>query len=148
MRILPDVNVLLGAHRQDHPLHALSRQVIDGVGRSGFLLCAHTLNGFHRLATLAAAARDGRASPIALVLAAQREWRARPESRMIGDSIDAWNMQASLCERYGIAGNAIFDAHLAALAIVHQAVLISDDQGFARFAELRWKPPQAFAGIA
>jgi predicted nucleic acid-binding protein len=44
-------------------------------------------------------------------------------------------------EEVGTAGNLTTDAHLAALAIEHQAELHSNDADFARFAGLRWKNP-------
>jgi hypothetical protein len=41
----------------------------------------------------------------------------------------------------GSAGNLTTDAHLAALAIEHGAVLYSCDTDFARFSGLRWVDP-------
>ena len=43
----------------------------------------------------------------------------------------------------GTAGNLTTDAHLAALAIEHQAELHSADSDFLRFAGLRWVNPLA-----
>ena len=41
----------------------------------------------------------------------------------------------------GVAGNLTTDAHLAALAIEHQARIVSTDNDFARFPGLRWFNP-------
>jgi uncharacterized protein len=41
----------------------------------------------------------------------------------------------------GTAGNLTTDAHLAALAIEHDAQLCSCDTDFARFSGLRWTDP-------
>ena len=41
------------------------------------------------------------------------------------------------------APNLVTDAHLAALAIEHQAVLHSNDSDFARFSGLNWSNPVA-----
>ena len=41
----------------------------------------------------------------------------------------------------GTAGNLTWDAHLAALAIEHGATLCSSDNGYSRFAGLRWRNP-------
>ena len=41
----------------------------------------------------------------------------------------------------GTAGNLTTDAHLATLAITHDATLVSCDTDFARFAGLRWENP-------
>jgi uncharacterized protein len=47
----------------------------------------------------------------------------------------------SLLEAVGAGGNLTTDAHLAALAIEHQAELQSTDADFARFPGLRWRNP-------
>lgn len=47
----------------------------------------------------------------------------------------------SLIERYGLTGNAIPDAQLAALAIEHGLSVISADTDFARISEVRWHNP-------
>jgi len=73
------------------------------------------------------------------------------------DVIDAWlaqpcatvvhpgNRHAATLRRLlrplGTAGNLVSDAHLAALAIEHDAMLCSCDTDFARFAGLRWIDP-------
>lgn len=46
-----------------------------------------------------------------------------------------------LLQRCGTAGNLTTDAHLAALAIEHNADLYSFDRDFARFPGLRWRDP-------
>jgi hypothetical protein len=46
-----------------------------------------------------------------------------------------------LLRRLGTAGNLTSDAHLAALAIEHQAEVCSTDADFARFPGLRWSNP-------
>jgi hypothetical protein len=48
-----------------------------------------------------------------------------------------------LLRQVGVAGNLTTDAHLAALAIEHQAQLASTDHDFARFPGLRWFNPLA-----
>ena len=42
-----------------------------------------------------------------------------------------------------VGPNLVTDAHLAALAIEHQAVLHSNDSDFARFSGLTWRNPIA-----
>ena len=46
-----------------------------------------------------------------------------------------------LIEAVGTAGNLTTDAHLAALAIEHQAEMHSTDADMARFPGLRWTNP-------
>jgi uncharacterized protein len=43
----------------------------------------------------------------------------------------------------GAAGNLTADAHLAALAIDHDAVVVTFDRDFGRFAGLAWRDPSA-----
>jgi predicted nucleic acid-binding protein len=51
-----------------------------------------------------------------------------------------------ILEQTGTAGNLTTDAHLAALAISHGAVLVSCDADFARFPKLRWPNPLGIDG--
>jgi hypothetical protein len=46
-----------------------------------------------------------------------------------------------LVRSYGLTGNLLPDAHLAALSIEHGVELCSADTDFARFAEIRWINP-------
>jgi hypothetical protein len=48
-----------------------------------------------------------------------------------------------LLEPLGTAGNLTTDAHLAALALEHDAELCSVDADFSRFPGLRWSNPLA-----
>ena len=48
-----------------------------------------------------------------------------------------------LVTAYGLTGNLISDAHLAALAIEHGLTICSADTDFARFTEVRWEDPLA-----
>jgi toxin-antitoxin system PIN domain toxin len=48
-----------------------------------------------------------------------------------------------LLTTYGVTGNLMPDAMLAALAIEHGVTLCSTDTDFARFRELRWENPLA-----
>lgn len=41
----------------------------------------------------------------------------------------------------GVGGNLVTDAHIAALAVEHQAEVHSNDSDFARFPGLRWRNP-------
>ncbi len=46
-----------------------------------------------------------------------------------------------LLSQIGTDSNLVPDAHLAALAIEHDLTLCSADQGFRKFADLRWENP-------
>jgi len=133
--ILPDVNVLVHAHRADSPIHATCQDVLD---RNDLGLAPAALNGFLRLVTVGPFKP---ATPPATALATVEEWLARPGSRLLGPGPSYWSLFAGLCRRHGATGNAYYDVHLAALAIEQDLELWSVDRGFARFAGLRWRSP-------
>lgn len=134
--MLVDVNVLVAAHRADHPRHHAALATLDGPCRDGFAWCAHTWNGFLRLVTHPQIFRDP--TPLATALATIDTWRRRPRSECLADTAASWDVFARLCRQHQASGNAFYDLHLAALAIAHGYPLLSSDQGFARLAELRW----------
>ncbi len=81
--------------------------------------------------------------PLAPDVAAARidAWLARDNVRVAREKDDHWETLKPLLDGTGTAGNHTTDAHLAALAISHDAVLVSTDTDFARFKGLRWENP-------
>ncbi len=70
-----------------------------------------------------------------------RSWLDRPQSIVIHPGDRHAEILFQLLEQAGSAGNLTTDAHLAALAIEHQAELHSTDADMARFPGLRWMNP-------
>ena len=70
-----------------------------------------------------------------------RTWLAQPYVTVIDPGPRHSGILFGLLESLGTAGNLTTDAHLAALAIEHQAELHSTDADFARFPGLRWTNP-------
>jgi toxin-antitoxin system PIN domain toxin len=68
-------------------------------------------------------------------------WLVQENIRIVREKEDHWGQLRVLLQRSGTAGNLTTDAHLAALAITHDAVLVSSDNDFARFKGLRWVNP-------
>ena len=68
-------------------------------------------------------------------------WLAQPVVRMVEPTERHWPILRALLESSGSGGNLTSDAHLAALAIEHGAVLCSADRDFGRFDKLRWHNP-------
>lgn len=141
--MLLDVNILLAAHRTEHPIHDVCLAAVDGTCSEGFASCAHTWNGFLRLATHPSVCQPP--TPMAIALEAVAAWRRRSEARTLPDTAESWTIFDRLCRRQRAAGNAVYDLHLAALAMAHGCLLVSDDHGFDRIPGLRWKPPEALA---
>jgi toxin-antitoxin system PIN domain toxin len=70
-------------------------------------------------------------------------WLSHPNVRVLREKDEHWDVLRSLIEEAGTAGNLTSDAHLAALAIGHGAVLVSFDADFGRWKGLRWSRPEA-----
>ena len=67
----------------------------------------------------------------------------RPQAVLVHPGDRRADILSGLLEAAGAAGNLTTDAHLAALAIEHQAELHSTDADMARFPGLRWIDPLA-----
>ena len=67
--------------------------------------------------------------PLAMGTAAAKldTWLAQDNIRVVREKDDHWATLKSLLQYSGTAGNLTTDAHLAALAITHNAVLVSCD---------------------
>jgi toxin-antitoxin system PIN domain toxin len=70
-----------------------------------------------------------------------REWLGRPYVSQVHPGDRHAEILFDLLADVGAAGHLTTDAHLAALAIEHQAELHSTDTDFARFSGLRWVNP-------
>jgi hypothetical protein len=70
-------------------------------------------------------------------------WLSQPVVTMVEPGPHHLRALQSLLTPLGSAGNLVPDAHLAALAIEHGAVLCSTDNDFARFPGLHWRNPLA-----
>ena len=68
-------------------------------------------------------------------------WLARDHVRLVREKDSHWDTLKPLLGKTGTSGNVTTDAHLAALAISHDAVLMSSDLDFARFTGLRRENP-------
>ncbi len=137
MTMLLDVNVLVAAHRADHPAHACALALVDGEAAGGFAWCPHVRNGFVRLVTDSQVFADP--TPLIVALSAMDGWQRRPLTVELGETTSSWLIFSRLCQQYQARGNAVYDLHLAALAMCHGATLVSSDQGFARVEGLRWR---------
>ena len=135
---LPDVNLLHHAYNREFSVHAAAR----GGGKPSSTARARWACRGSRSSASSGSPRTRRCSPT------RCRWR-RPAATCAAGS-------AARCHRpgpwdppcgdpvrsprsLGTAGNLTTDAHLAALAIEHQAELHSTDADFARFAGLRWR---------
>jgi len=144
--ILPDVNVLVYAFRQESVQHTayadwLTRLV---AGEDELALNDQVLGGFLRIVTSRRIYADP--APTATALAFVDALRAARRARWLPAGDAAWERLGSLVATdRQIAGNLVPDAVLAAVALAHGCRLATADRGFARFPALRFFDP-AFGG--
>ncbi len=69
------------------------------------------------------------------------EWFTCPNVAVLEPGRRHWAILSDLLERLGAGGDLVTDAHIAALAIEHQAELHSNDADFTRFSGLRLVNP-------
>ena len=136
-----DLNILLYAVNSAAAQHERARRWWESAvsDEDSIGLAWVVLLGFLRLST------NPRVFPHPLaphVAAAKLDaWLARDNVRVVREKDEHWETLKPLLGGSGTAGNLTTDAHLAALALSHDAVLVSSDMDFARFKGLRWENP-------
>jgi hypothetical protein len=130
--ILPDVDLRLHAYNSDSPVHGAAKSWWER-------LLNVVLLGFIRIVTHQAVVV--KRLPVRAVCDHLRSWLARPQVAIVHPGDRHAQILFGLLESPGSAGSLTTDAHLAALAIEHQAELHSTDADFARFPGLRWSNP-------
>ena len=139
--IVLDVNVLLAAHRDDHPYHAAVRPWFDTLlaGDEAFCVTTSVAASFIRLATH----RRVFAEPTTLADAFGflRAVLRQPHHLAAGPGDAHLELFERLCVEGDASGDLAADAYLAAIAVEHAATLVSLDRDFARFRGLRWRRP-------
>ena len=139
--ILPDVNVLVYAHRADTPNHAAYRDWLEEVinGNQAYGMADIVLSGFLRIVTHPRIFDPP--SELAVAFAFADQIRNQPHCVSVIPGPRHWNIFADLCEQVGVKGNLIPDAYLAALAIESGSEWITTDRDFSRFPDLNWRHP-------
>ena len=141
--ILPDINLLLHSYNSESPVHTAARTWWEGLlnGTRPVGLSWAAILGFIRIATH----RQVLSHPMPVPLACThvRAWLAQPCVVILDPGGRHAEFLFGLLESLGTGGNLTTDAHLAALAIEHQAEFHSTDADFVRFTVLRWINPLA-----
>jgi len=141
--ILPDVNVLVYAHREDALNHALYRRWLEEVIQSGepYGVSDHVLSGFIRIVTHPRIFTQP--SPVQAALDFARQLRDQPNCRAIVPGNRHWQIFHNLCASLPATGNLVPDAWFAALAIESNCEWITTDRDFKKFAGLQSRHPFA-----
>lgn len=144
--IIPDVNVLVHAHRADVPLNRPMRAWLESTldGPEPLRVPSLVLSGFVRIVTHPRIFSDP--TPLAEALAYCDVVLTASGAAPIGPGPRHWSIFRELCAQAGARGNVVPDAYLAAIAVEHGAEWITTDRDYARFRGLRWRNP--LAGIA
>lgn len=139
--VLPDVNILVYAHRSDAPEHATYRDWLVQVIQSdlAYGVCDLVLSGFLRVVTHPRIFDPP--SSLNKALAFVEEIRSQPNCVIIQPGPRHWSIFTRLCQQAGVKGNLVPDAYLAALAIESGSEWISSDRDFSRFTGLNWRHP-------
>lgn len=138
---LVDVNLLLYAVDESSPQHEIARGWLEAVlsGTETVALTWTVLLAFVRLSTRAQVFANPLTSDEALDLV--DGWLAQPSVVVVHPTARHAAVLRDLLRFVGTAGNLTTDAHLAAIALGHGAVLCSADADFSRFAGLTWENP-------
>lgn len=140
--ILPDVNVLVYAYREDAPHHSRYAAWLDSVvaGVEDLALVDVVLTGFIRVVTNPRVFADP--APTAEALKFVRALRSAPRSRLLSPSSASWTeLDRIVATDPQVRGSLVPDAWLAALAQSHGCRLATADRGMARFDGLDWFDP-------
>jgi toxin-antitoxin system PIN domain toxin len=139
--ILPDVNVLLYAFREDSVDHVRYRDWLDGVvngdeayGMSPQVLCSVARIATHPRIFVSPSRLEG-AMAFARVLLEQ------PHCTVVQPGSRHCSIFEDLCRTALASGNLVQDAWFAALAVESGCEWLTTDGDFARFPGLRWRRP-------
>jgi toxin-antitoxin system PIN domain toxin len=140
--ILIDANILLYAYdtssqRFEAARSWLETRLADQDEPVGFSLLS--LLAFLRLSTSRSVFQ--RPMKVERALDIADSWLEVPHARLVQPTERHWSLLRSLSESGQASGALLMDAHLAALAIEHGALLCSTDRDFSRFPGLRFEDP-------
>jgi toxin-antitoxin system PIN domain toxin len=141
--ILPDVNVLVLAHRKDQAGHDAMRDwLVEEVNSERpFALADLAVAGFLRVVTHPRV--FAAPTPLSAAIRFLDGLFEQPTCVPVAAGPRHWGIVRQVLLDADARGNLVPDAHLAALAIEHGATVATRDRGFARFAAVRWLDPLA-----
>ena len=139
--ILVDVNLLLYTENSQGDNYETARawwqQQLSGTEPVG--LCWTVLTAFVRIGTHPRVYDQ----PLTLkeAIARIQSWFDQPCVRLLEPTAAHWEIFQKMLLAGNAPANLVTDAHLAALALEHNALLCSTDADFSRFPGLKWKNP-------
>jgi uncharacterized protein len=140
--IAVDTNILVYAHREDSPWHAVakSRLIALAEGPSMWAVPWPCLHEFLAIVTHPRIFRTP--TPVAVALDAVGALLEAPRLVLLAEAGGYWQELRSLVEKGLVAGPVVHDARVAALCRLHGvSELWSADRDFSRFPELAVRNP-------
>ncbi len=130
---MPDVNVLIYAHRADAPFHAPYYQWWNAVVNDArpFAISMQVAVGFVRIVTQPKF--PGGPTPLVGALAFMDDILARPNCRVVVQEADHWQRTSRLFREAKAVGKLVADAQHAAIAIATGCTWVTRDADFIRF---------------
>jgi uncharacterized protein len=139
--LLLDVNVVLAAHRGDHPDHARVRSWFDGMlaGDERFTVPALVWASFLRLATNRRIFEVPTPRPEAFEFIDAT--CSQPLHLPVAPGPRHLTLLRRLCDEGDANGDLVADAVIAAVAAEHSCEVITLDRDFGRFPSVRYRRP-------
>lgn len=139
--LLPDVNILIYAHRSESPEHERYARWLRDVagGAEPFGISELGASAFVRIVTNPKIWDEPTSVEDALEFI--ERLRSRSNARPLTHGVASWGIFARLCREAKARGKLVADAYHAALALEHGCELVTADGDFARFAGLRYRHP-------
>lgn len=141
LMLLPDVNILVYALRDDFPDHSGYRQWLEQLvsAPSAFAVSELVLSAVVRMVTNPRVFRTP--TPTRLALDYVHAILHAPTCTVVRPGARHFEIFTELCRATGVRGNDVADAYHAALAIESGSEWVTADRGFGRFPRLRWRHP-------
>ncbi|MCY7345907.1 MAG: type II toxin-antitoxin system VapC family toxin [Pyrinomonadaceae bacterium] len=139
--ITPDANLLIYAYNENAEQHERAKQWLEKKLSSPelFGLSWQVVTAFLRIST------NVRVFSLPFTLPESMEivekWLAQPQVKILLPTEKHWKIFSDLIIEGQTGGALMMDAHLAALAIEHGAILATTDRDFVRFSKLKTMNP-------
>lgn len=130
---MPDVNILVYAHRREDPDHEFYRAWVERLvnGPEPFALSVLVAVAFARIVTHPAF--QPQPTPLPQALAVIESLAAMATCVMPGPGDKHWNLVKSLCDAVSAKGKMVADAQHAAVALEHGCIWVTRDTDFESF---------------
>lgn len=137
--ILPDINILIYAHRSESPFHDKAKKILESMANSlsPFALCSFVCSGFLRIVTNHRIFQYP--TPLAQARAFVEDLISLENCRIVEPQNRHWPILSALLRETSATANLVSDAYLAAIVIENGCALLTKDSDFRRFSQLEIK---------